>query len=197
VTRTSRRTALSVAAISALSVGMATSVAVAAPQAPHAPKLGTTVENGKTTVALDKKDFSALSSHGYGLTATGKATLKKKVLTLPVSGGKYAAGNGTIRQIGGFKISKGSVSVTIKNLVVKPAQGTGTALVTHDGRISAVTVGQPQAGGPAGTNGLTYSDYTIALSKPVIKVLDKDFSTKFFATHTSVGVGSTTLHFKS
>jgi hypothetical protein len=191
VTRLPRRTALSVAAISMLSVGMA-SVAVAAPQAP---KLGTTVESGKTVVSLDKKDFSALSSHGYGVTATGKATLKKKVLTLPVSGGQYAAGKGTIKQVGGFKISKGSVSVTVKDLVVSPAKGTGTAEVTNHGRISAVTVGDPQSGGPA-TNGLTYSGYTVTLSSAVIKVLDKDFSTTFFAAHTNVGVGSTTLHFK-
>jgi hypothetical protein len=194
VTRMSRSAALSVAAISLVSVGVATTAAVAAP---HAPALGTKVESGKTTIALDKKDVSALSAHGFGLTATGKATLKKKVLMLPVSGGQYAAGKGTIKQIGGLKISKGSVSVTVKDLVVNPAKGTGTAKVTHKGRISAVTVGEPQAGGPAGTNGLTYSGYSVTLSKAVVKVLDRDFSTKFFASHTTVGVGSTTLQFKS
>jgi hypothetical protein len=187
-----RTTVLSAAAIALVTAGVGASVAVAGPASgvPSGPITG-----GKTTITIDSKTAAGLLSHGFKTAATGRATLKGAKLTLPVTGGHYKSGVGVVEQVGGLEISKGSHSVTIKNLDVRPADGTGTALVTGHGRMAAVTVGSPNAGGGS-PHSITYSAWSITLSKPLVKVLDHDLSTTYFASHDSLGSGSTTLDFK-
>jgi hypothetical protein len=192
VTSLSRRTTvLSAAAIALVTAGVGASAAVAAPVGgvPSGPITG-----GKTTITLAAKTASALRSHGFKTAATGRATLKGVNLTLPVTGGHYKSGVGLVEHVGGLKISKGTHSVTIKNLDIRPADGTGTAIVTGHGRMSAVAVGSPNAGGGS-AHSITYSAWSIALSKPLVKVLDHELSTTYFASHDNLGSGSTTLDF--
>jgi hypothetical protein len=195
VTPSFRRSAVAVAATcTLLAAGVAGSWAVAV-AGPHVAAASHTVTGGKSTVKLKTRTVAALASHGFALAATGKASLKGTTLSLPVIGGHYNAGKGEVVHTGGFTISKGSNSVTIKNLVVNTTKGSGMAHVTGHGRIIVVAVGQPQRG--SGTkHSVTYAGYTVKLSKRLIKVLDTKFSTTLFAIHPELGIGSTTLKFK-
>jgi hypothetical protein len=194
VTTTLRRSVLAVAATTCavLTVG---SLATGAWGSPQTSAASQTVVRGKTTVDLNGKTVKALHSAGFSVSATGPADLKGATLSLPVSGGTYNQGVGTIVHTGGIKISKGAKSVTIKDLIIHLKSGAASADVSSHGRISAVDVGSPQ-NGSGGPHWVSYGGFSVALSKATIKVLDHAFSTMAFANHDKLGVGSTTLHFE-
>jgi hypothetical protein len=193
VTSVRRRSTVAVAATAvALSVGGA-SFAAASPT--HA-AASHQITGGKTSVSLDGATLQALIKDKFALKPTGKAKVTKSfALTFPVTGGHYNAGKGKINHTGGIEIIKGTKHITISNLVVNPKTGAGTAVVTGHGRISAVTLGQPSAGGGS-AHSITFSGYSVSLSKTAIKVLDKKFHTKAFKKNPTLGTGSTTLKFK-
>jgi hypothetical protein len=194
VTATLRRSALAITAASCafVTAGGAAAVAAAAPQVASASQ---TVVSGKTAVELNAKTLKALAADGYTLKATGKGGVKGTTLTLPVTGGTYNQGVGTVVQVGGFSITKGSKSVTVKDLIIHLKGGSATAIVTGHGRITAVTVGAPQSGS-GGAHWVSYGGFTVSFSSAATKVLDGTFSTKAFAKHSTLGVGSTRLNFK-
>jgi hypothetical protein len=175
-------------------------VTVAAIAAPSA-ALGTPrpadhkVTGGKTSITLNAKARHAMSSHRFVLTATGPATLKGATLTTPVTSGTYAGFTADVKTAGGFRISKGSRSVTISKVHSNSSSFTGTAKVSGHGRIKAVKIGVPTA--MSGSNPVTFSGYTVTLDKPLVQVLDTKFGTKLFAKHAKIGTGSTTLKYKN
>jgi hypothetical protein len=151
-----------------------------------------TISGGKTTIQLNSKTINALTHDRFGLAPTGKAKVTSTfALVFPVTGGNYGTHPGRIVHTGGIKISKGSKSVTIKNLIVKTDPNKATAVVTGKGRIGVVKLGSPNSGGPS-----SFGGYSVSISKSGIKLLDKVFKTKAFSKHPTLGVGSTTLKFK-
>jgi hypothetical protein len=84
----------------------------------------------------------------------------------------------------------------MKNVHVNLKARTGTAVVSGHGRMPAVVLGAPSAGGGSGHK-VTFSGYSVKMSKRLVKVLDKKFATKLFAHHPTLGIGSTTLKVKS
>ena len=186
-----RRSTVAVAATAVvLSVGGA-SLAVASP---HAPAAAHKIKSGKTSLALNGDSVSTLLKDHFALAPTGKAKVNPTTfsLTFPVTGGSFAgATKGTIKHTGGIKISKGKKSIVIKNLILSLHKGTGTAVVSGNGKMSALTISDPQGGSQNSVTG-----YTVKLSKPLIKVLDKKFKTKDFKKNPTLGTGSTKLKFK-
>jgi hypothetical protein len=194
VTTTLRRSAIAVAATTC-AVLSAGSLAVAAGATPHVSAASQTVVSGKTSIDLNAKTVKALLSDGFAVTATGAANLKGATLSFPVSGGTYNQGAGTVVHVGGVKVSKGSKSVTIKDLIIHLKSGAASADVSSHGRISAIDVGAPQSGS-GGPHFVTYGGFSVTFSKATVNVLDHVFSTMAFAKHPKLGIGSTTLHFK-
>jgi hypothetical protein len=194
VTSTLRLSAVAVATTAAVLSAGGASLAAASPHTAQA-AASHQIKSGKTSVSLDSKTANALLKDGFVVTPTGKAKFKNFVFSFPVTGGHYNAGRGKIRHAGGLKITKGTKHIGIKNLIVDPHSGRGTAVVTGHGRITAIKVGAP-TGGSGGPHSVTFSGYSVTLSKPAIKVLDKKFHTKAFKKHPTLGIGSTTLHFK-
>lgn len=188
-----RRSVIALAATTCavMTAGGAAAVAVGTP---HVATVKQTIASGKTTVDINAKTAKVLRADGFAVTTTGKASLKGATLSLPVTGGTYNQGVGTVKHAGGIKITRGSTTVTISSLVVHPSAGTATADVAGHGRIQAVLVGAPQSGN-GGPHFVQYGGFTVKLSKPAIKILDAKFSTMAFANHPTLGIGSTTLHF--
>jgi hypothetical protein len=193
VTTVLRRSAVAaVAACAVLTAGGTAAFAGAGTHASAPAAANRTISGGKTTVQLNSKTINALAHDKFSLAPTGKAKVTKAfALVFPVTGGNYGTHPGRIVHTGGIKISKGSKSVTIKNLIVKTNSATATAVVTGKGRIGVVTLGSPQEGGPS-----SFGGYSVSISKSGIKLLDKVFKTKAFKKHPTLGVGSTTLKFK-
>jgi hypothetical protein len=194
VTTVIRRSAVAaVAACAVLTAGGTAAFAgsgthAAAPSAAHQ-----TVVGGKTSIQLNSKTVNALVHDKFSLAPTGNAKVTSTfALVFHITGGTYTNPSaGTIKHSGGIKISKGSKSVTIKNLVLKLKAGEGTAAVSGKGRIAALKVGPAQNGSQN-----SFGGYTVKLSKAAIKFLDKKFSTKAFKKHPTLGTGTTTLKFK-
>jgi hypothetical protein len=192
VTSVLRRSTVGVAATAVVLSAGGASLAVASP---HSPAASHQIKSGTTSISLDSKTATALLNDGFVVTPTGKAKFKNFVFSFPVTGGHYNAGKGRINHTGGLKITMAKRHITIKNLVVNPHSGVGTAAVSHHGRINAIKIGQPSAGG-GGPHSVTFSGYSVSLSKTAIKVLDKKFHTKAFKKHPTLGTGSTKLNFK-
>jgi hypothetical protein len=191
VTSVLRRSTVAVAATAVVLSAGGASLAVAGP---HAPAAAHQIKGGKTSVSLNGPTVAALAKDHFGLSGTGKGKVDFTTFTVtfPVTGGTFAnAGKGTIKHTGGIKISKGKKSITIKNLILALHAGTGTAVVSGHGRMSALTLGDPQAGGKN-----SFSGYSVTLSKAIVKVLDKKFHTKAFKKNPTLGTGSTKLKFK-
>jgi hypothetical protein len=191
VTSVLRRSTVAVAATAVVLSAGGASLAVASP---HAPAATHHIKSGKTTLALNGDSVTALLKHHFALAPTGKAKVDPSTfsLTFPVTGGTFAsATKGTIKHTGGIKISHGTTSIVIKNLVLSLHKGTGTAVVSGHGRMSALTIGDAQGGSKNSVSG-----YTVSLSKPIIKVLDKKFHSKAFKKNPTLGTGSTKLKFK-
>jgi hypothetical protein len=193
VTSVLRRSTVAVAATAVVLSAGGASLAVASP---HAPAASHAIKSGKTSVALNSATLNALIKDKFSLKPTGKAKVTKTFsLVFPVTGGHYNAGKGKIFHTGGIEITKGKKHITIKDLVVNPHSGVGTALVSGHGRISAVQLGQPNSGSGS-AHSVTFSGYSVSLSKTAIKVLDKKFNTKAFKKNPTLGTGSTKLNFK-
>jgi hypothetical protein len=192
VTSVLRRSTVAVAATAVVLSAGGASLAVASPHAAAARQ----IKSGHTSVALNSDTLNALIKDKFSLKPTGKAKVTKTFsLVFPVTGGHYNAGKGKITHTGGIEITKGKKHITIKNLVVNPHSGAGTAVVSGHGRISAVQLGQPNSGSGS-ANSVTFSGYSVSLSKTAIKVLDKKFSTKAFKKNPTLGTGTTKLNFK-
>jgi hypothetical protein len=153
------------------------------------------VTGGKVSVNLNAASVTALLASGLSVSPTGKATFSGVSLSFPVAGGTYSKTGGTIDESGGITLSKGSTSVNIKNLRVNLKTRKGTGVVTGHGRISAVTVTKPSSTTHSGHK-VTISGYTVKMSKRLISLLDKAFSTTLFAKHPTLGAGTTTLKVK-
>jgi hypothetical protein len=191
VTSVLRRSTVAVAATAVVLSAGGASLAVASP---HAPAAAHKIKSGKTSLSLNSDTVNALVKDHFALAPTGRAKVNPKTfaLTFPVTGGTFAnAGKGTIDHTGGIKISKGKKSIVIKNLILALHAGTGTAVVSGHGRMSALSIGDPQAGSEN-----SFSGYSVKLSRAIIKVLDKKFSTKAFKKNPTLGTGSTKLKFK-
>lgn len=187
------RLRLSTVAVATTAAVLSAGGASLAAASPGAHAASHQIKSGKTSIALNSDSLNALIKDKFSLAPTGRAKVSKSfALVFPVTGGTFSnAGKGTIKHTGGIKISKKTKSVTIKNLVVKLHSGKGSAVVTGHGRMPAITVASPQGGGPHSVTG-----YTVSLSKPLIKVLDKKFHTKAFKKHATLGTGSTNLKLK-
>jgi hypothetical protein len=172
----------------------AATAAVAGPDAhPHAS--GKQITGDKTTIVLNAASRKAMKAHHYKLEPTGAASLKHGTLTLPVTGGTYnGPTNSVVKQAGGFTISKGSKSVTVRKLVVHSNSLSATAHVTGNNRITAVTIGIPSSHSETDTTA-TFSGYQVTLSDQLVKILDAKFGTKQFAKHADIGTGTTDLTF--
>jgi hypothetical protein len=153
------------------------------------------VTGGKTSITLNAKTRHAMTSNHYVLTATGPATLKGATLTTPVTSGTYAGFTADVKTAGGFRISNASTGVTISKVHSKSSSFSGTAKVSGHGRIKALTIGVPTS--MSGSNPVTFSGYTVALAKPLVKLLDAKFGTRLFAKHAKIGTGSTTLKYSN
>jgi hypothetical protein len=162
---------------------------------PAAPATVHHIKGGKTSIALNGDSLKALLKDNFGLTPTGKAKVRSFVLTFPVTGGTFRSSTrGRIRHTGGIKIFKNnrpSRSVTIKDLILNLHSGAGTAVVSGHGRMAAVRISNPQGGSSHSVTG-----YTVKLSRPLFRVLDKKFRTKAFKKHKTLGTGSTKLKFR-
>jgi hypothetical protein len=192
VTSTLRLSTVAVATTAAVLSAGGASLAAASPHA----AANHHIKSGKTSISLNSDTLNALIKDKFALQPTGKAKVTKTfALVFPVTGGHYNAGKGKIKHTGGIEISKGKRHITIKNLVVNPHSGVGTAVVSGKGRISAIQLGAPSAGG-GGPHSVTFSGYSVSLSKTAIKVLDKKFHTKAFKKNPTLGTGSTKLTFK-
>jgi hypothetical protein len=191
VTSKLRLSTVAVATTAAVLSAGGASLAAAGPHAQAA--ASHQIKSGKTSISLDSKTANALLKDGFIPSATGKARFKNFAFSFPVTGGSFSgATKGTFKHTGGLKVTKATKHITIRNLVIKLHSGSGTALVSGHGRMSAVTVTAPQGGSAHSLIG-----YTVKLSKPLIKVLDKKFHTKAFKKHPTLGIGSTTkLKFK-
>ena len=153
---------------------------------------GHQIRSGKTSISLNSQTVNALLADGFLTTPTGKAKFKNFVFSFPVTGGSFSgASRSTIRHTGGIKVTRKTKHITIRNLVIKLHSGTGTALVSGHGRMSAITVSGPQGGSAHSVFG-----YTVKLSRPLCRVLEKKFHTKAFKKHRTLGIGSTRVRFK-
>jgi hypothetical protein len=185
---------LSTVAVATTAAVLSAGGASLAATSPHAQAAaGHHIKSGKTSISLDSGTVNALLKDGFLTTPTGKAKFKDFVFSFPVTGGTFAnAGKGTLRHAGGIKVTRKAKHITIRNLVIKLHSSSGTAVVSGHGRMSALTLGPPQGG-----SAHSVIDYSVSLSKPLIKVLDKKFHTKAFKKHPTLGTGSSTkLKFK-
>jgi hypothetical protein len=183
---------LSTVAVATTAAVLSAGGASLAATSPHA-AASHQIKSGKTSIALNGATLTALLADKFGVAPTGKAKVSKTfVLSFPVTGGTFtSASKGTIKHTGGIKVSRNAKHITIKNLVIKLHSGSGTAVVSGHGRMPAITVTAPQGGSSHSVTG-----YTVALSKPLIKVLDKKFHTKAFKKNPTLGTGSTKVKFK-
>jgi hypothetical protein len=185
---------LSTVAVATTAAVLSAGGAPLAAASPHAQAAAShQIKSGKTSISLNGTTIAKLFADHFVVAPTGKAKVSKTfVLSFPVTGGTFTnAGRGTIRHTGGIKVTRRAKHITIKNLVMKLHSGSGTALVSGHGRMSAITMSAPQAGGRR-----SFSGYTVALARPLIRVLDKKFHTKAFKKNPTLGTGSTKLKFK-
>jgi hypothetical protein len=184
---------LSTVAVTTTAAVLSAGGASLAATSPHAQAAAShQIKSGKTSISLDSATANALIKDKFLVTPTGKAKFKNFVFSFPVTGGTFTnPSRGTIRHTGGIKVTRRAKHITIRSLVLHLHSGSGTALVSGHGRMSAITMSAPQAGGRR-----SFSGYTVSLAKPLIRVLDKKFHTKAFKRHPTLGTGSTKLRFK-
>jgi hypothetical protein len=187
---------LSTVAVATTAAVLSAGGASLAASSPHAQAAaGHQIKSGKTKISLNSATANALLADGVLVTPTGRAKFNTKtfVFSFPVTGGSFtSASRGTFKHAGGLKVTKQTKHITIRNLVIKLHSLSGTAVVSGHGRMSALTLTPPQGGSAHSVIG-----YTVKLSKPLFKVLDKKFHTKDFKKHRTLGLGSTTkLKFK-
>jgi hypothetical protein len=186
-----RRSTVAVAATAVVLSAGGASLAVAGSGAQAASQ---PIKGGHSSVALDSKTVNALFGDGFGVSSTGRAKINGTTFTVrfPLTGGSYTSPTkGTIREAGGIKVTKGKKHVTVRNITLNLRKGSGTAIVSGHGRMSAVTIGAAQGGSQN-----SFSGYPVRLSRPLIRVLDKKFHTKAFRQNKKLGTGSTTMKFK-
>jgi hypothetical protein len=166
------------------------SVAGARPAANHK------VTGGSSSITINSTDLHLMKKNHLKLAAIKPAKFKSPTLKSPIKSGTYTGLSATIVAGGGFKISKGSKSVSITDLHSSAgvSGGTGTAKVTGHGRITAITTTSPT--GISGNNPTTFSGFTVTLAPELVKILDKKFGTKLFKSHAEIGSGSVTLKYK-
>lgn len=186
-----RRISIAVALLGTLTVGAATAAAGAStPRPSHG-----NVTGGSTTIKLSKASLKAMKKNGFTLSAISPATFNGKTLKSPIKGGNFQVPTAKITVAGGFKISHGgkSVSVTKLHSTSSVNGGSGTAIVTGQGRIPATVT---SSGTPTLTPTMIKSTgFTVTLDKPLVKVLDSTFGTKLFKTHAQIGTGSATVRY--
>jgi hypothetical protein len=153
------------------------------------------ITGGSIKVKLYPGAVKAMKKNHIALTAVSPSSLAKGTLTEQVTGGTLDIINetATVQSSGGFRIAKGSKSVTIRKLDAKTSStgGGATAVVTGHGRIAAITTTAPVLVPGAGS--ITASGFTVTLSKPLVSILDKKFGTKLFKTHAKIGTGAVTF----
>jgi len=154
------------------------------------------ITGGHIKIKLNAAALSALSSAHLKLTPKSPATFNGTTLKAPIKGGTIDIATVTahIKSAGGFTISKGSKSVTVKALHSTAhggAGGSGTALVTGHGRIKAITT--TAATVSSGSGSISAKNFKVTLAAPLVKILDKKFHTTVFADHARIGTGSATM----
>jgi len=187
-----RRTALTAATLAG-----SVALAAAAPAAGSVPHPGhATITHGSSKIKLSKKTRKAMSHKHYTLTAIAPAKYKKHTLRSPIKSGTYENFSATVNTAGGFRISHGGTSVSIRKFQSKSSagSGSGTAIVTGHGRIKAVTTGEPSSVVPG--NPVRASGFTVTMAKPLVKALDGAFGTKLFKKHAKIGKGSVVFYYK-
>jgi hypothetical protein len=163
-------------------------VAVAHPAATHR------VTGGKSRISLSRNVRRAIASHHLAIAATGPATYNGGTLTAPVRSGTYTGLSADVNTAGGFRISRGGTSVSVRKVRSSSSSFSGTAKVTGHGRIPAITLGVPTK--VSGNDPVTYSGFSVTLSKQLVKILDHRFGTTLFKTHRHIGTGSITIKYK-
>jgi hypothetical protein len=186
-----RRTSVAIVLVGAVtSGGIATAAASSTPRPSHG-----NVTGGSTTIKLSKSSLNAMRKNGFTLSAISPATFNGKTLKSPIKGGNFRVPTAKVTVGGGFKISHGGKSVTVTKLhsTSSVTGGSGTAVVTGQGRIPA-TVTSP--GTPTLTPTMIKSTgFNVTLAKPLVKVLDDTFGTKLFKAHAQIGTGSATVRY--
>jgi hypothetical protein len=198
---TSRRhpvlVATTAAGLSAVLVGGFASAAVGAPQRPAAS--GDTITGGSVSITLSSSVLKALKHDHVHLAAVKPSTLKGNKLKAPVTGGTFSllAASADVKTSGGFTIAKGGKSVTISKLesMASTGAGSGTAVVSGHGRITAITTTAPSSLLPSG-NSVSASGFTVSLSNKLVKILDAKFGTTLFKSHAKLGAGAVTFTYK-
>jgi hypothetical protein len=188
--RVARSAVVLVAGVAVAGAVVGAQVAGARPAANHK------VTGGSSSIKINSTDLHLMKTNHLKLSASKPAKFKSPTLKSPIKGGTYTGLSATIVASGGFKISKGSKSVSITDVHSSSgiSGGTGTAKVTGHGRITAITTSRPTD--ISGNNPTTFSGFTVTLAPPLVKILDKKFKTKLFKSHAEIGTGSVTLKYK-
>jgi hypothetical protein len=157
------------------------------------------VTGGSSKITLNKASLKSMKKNNFTLSAISPSKFNGKTLKSPVKGGQFtlAAASASITTGGGFKISHGSKSVTVTKLHSHSGAsgGSGTAVVSGHGRISAV---ETSPGTPDLSPGqIKSSNFNVTLAGPLVKALDKKFHTKLFKSHAEIGTGTATIKYKS
>jgi hypothetical protein len=163
-------------------------VAVARPAATHQ------VTGGKSRISLNRSARHAIASHHFTIAATGPATYNGVTLTAPVKSGTYTGLAADVNTAGGLRISHGGTSVSVRKVRSSSSSFSGTATVTGHGRIPAIRLGVPTKA--SGNDPVTYSGFTVTLSKRLVKILDHRFGTTLFKAHRHLGTGSVTIKYR-
>jgi hypothetical protein len=99
--------------------------------APFASAVSDPLASGTTKITLNKGLFKKLKKYNVKVRKVSPATVKSRVITLPVSGGSLdpTTGQGTVEHSGGFKFKAGKRTAVIKVLVLDTTTNSLTAKV--------------------------------------------------------------------
>ena len=104
-------------------VAMVAALAALLAFAPVASATSDPLASGTTTITLNKGLFKKLKKNGVKVLKVSPATVKKRKVTLPVSGGSLdpVTGVGTVEHNGGIKFKRGKKTATVNTLVLETA----------------------------------------------------------------------------
>ncbi len=154
----------------------------------------TPIKSGKTVITLDAATTSAANAAGLKIQSITPATKVSRTLTLPTAGGTATPPNYVENETGGFALSRAGTTVRFTDITLDTAHHVAHVRVTGQGRIAALTLGDPQNGN-GGPGFVQFGAYPVTLTAAAVRALDSALHTHVFMSHSRLGLGSSTVRF--
>jgi hypothetical protein len=154
----------------------------------------TPIKSGKTVLVLDVETMAAAHAAGLTIQSISPATKVLRTLTLPTAGGTATPPNYVEDETGGFMVTDRATAVRFTHITLDTAHHVAHAQVTGQGRIAALTLGDPQNGN-GGPGFVQFGAYPVTLTAAAVRALDSALHTRVFVKHASLGIGSSTVRF--